>query len=455
MQPPAPLTREPALTARLIAHIRAKSVGDRDREHAALLLLDAVASVLAGCRTPQGRKVLAWARDCARGDSLQVLDDGRKAFVMGALCHILEMDDLHRTSVVHPGCAVAPVILALAPDRDGRNALTALLHGFEAACRVGMSVGPAHYKIWHNTATCGPFGSAVAASHLLGLDDAQTLNALGNAGSQAAGLWEFLDTGAETKHLHAGRAAEAGLVAAGLADHGLTGAPRILEGPRGFFAATCPDGDPRRLLSDADEPWQAHMTSIKPWPSCRHTHPAIDCALQLHRGLAEHGKAVCELDSIEVETYQAAIALCDRPLPDSIYAAKFSLQHCVAAALHYGHVRFDCFEEQARKEVAELRSKVHLRASGGLEKLYPDHWGSRLSLRYANGHQETCHSKDAKGDPESPLSAADMIAKATELLIFGGVAEPERLIAAIMDMPASGRVPDVWPLISQASQDQE
>lgn len=143
--------------------------------------------------------------------------------------------------------------------------------------------GRRHYRIWHNTATCGPYGSAMAAASLLGLSEEQTVDALGNAGSQSAGLWEFLDTGAETKHLHAGRGAEVGVVAATQAAHGFTGAPTILEGPRGFFKATCPDPDTSPLVPDDSDPWQLHLTSIKPWPSCRHTHPAIDCALTLYQ----------------------------------------------------------------------------------------------------------------------------------------------------------------------------
>src|SRR5690606_14080258 len=127
-------------------------------------------------------------------------------------------------------------------------------------CRVGMAVGPAHYRVWHNTATCGPYGSAMAAAELLGLDDVQAVHALGNAGTQSAGLWQFLETGAMSKHLHAGRAAEAGIVAAELAARGFTGAPAILEGEKGFFAGACPDARPEALLADPAAPWQLRLT---------------------------------------------------------------------------------------------------------------------------------------------------------------------------------------------------
>lgn len=162
------------------------------------------------------------------------------------LTHILELDDLHRDSVVHPGCVVVPAVWPLAESSNvkpgGITTLTAILHGFEAAIRVETAVGLEHYRIFHNTATYGPFDSAMAT--LLDLPVEMTINALGNAGTQAAGLWQFLESGAMSKHLHAGRAAEAGLVAADLASRGFTGPDGILEGERGFFAGLAPAGDP-------------------------------------------------------------------------------------------------------------------------------------------------------------------------------------------------------------------
>jgi len=138
--------------------------------------------------------------------------------------------DLHRASVTHPGCVVVPTVLALGARQKmgGIALLTAVLHGFEAMCRVGNGVGRAHYKIWHNTATCGPFGSAMAAATLL----------------QLTGL-------------------------------GFTGPPAILEGDKGFFAAACPDAVPTAVIADAGAVWQLRQTSIKPWPSCRHTHTRL------------------------------------------------------------------------------------------------------------------------------------------------------------------------------------
>jgi len=339
--------------------------------------------------------------------------------------------------VLHPGCVVIPASLTLAHDLgvQGHKFLTSVLWGFEAACRVGMVVGPAHYRIWHNTATCGPFGSAMASAYLLGLSTAQTVDALGNAGTQSAGLWQFLETGAMSKHLHAGRAAEAGLIAATLAKAGFSGPPAILEGDTGFFRAMCPDANPAAVLGDPDAPWQLLGSSIKPWPSCRHTHPAIDAALELARL-----GAFDDIAKIRVETYAAAIDVCDRARPQSVYEAKFSLQHCVAAALS-GAVDFAAFEAPARARLAAAASRVTLERSEAYTGAYPRSWGSAVSVSLGDGRTLRRERTHAKGDPEAPLSRDEMIAKATMLLTHGGVAAPGELIESVLALADDGPLP--------------
>lgn len=412
-----------SLTRDLAALIRAKPITTADRHACALFVLDAVANGIGGRGTAQGRIVLDWAQ-AAGGDA------GRRAFTQGALIHILEMDDLHRASVVHPGCVVVPAAVAVARDTGamGHAVLDAVLRGFEACCRVGMSVGPSHYKVWHNTATCGPFGSAMAAADLLGLDTEQTMHALGNAGTQAAGVWEFLDTGAMSKHLHAGRGAEAGVVAAQLAARGFSGPPRILEGARGFYAAACPDPHPGAVLADRDAPWQLRLTSIKPWPSCRHTHPAIDAALELAASGPIDGP-------VTVTTYRTALDVCDNPAPDSIYAAKFSLQHCVTAALSDGKVDFASFEPDARARLADAAERVTLIAADPFDGAYPVSWGARVQAG-----NRVAERTAAKGDPEAPLSDAEMTDKARMLMNVGGHPEPDAVISAVLALADDGPV---------------
>ena len=422
-----------SLTAGLVDLIRARPVAAADLEAAALMTLDGIANMLAGRRTEPGRILRAWG---AGGRD----DAGRRALVMGGCMHVLEVDDLHRASVCHPGCVVIPAVLALAQDRrmTGEAFLRAVLFGFEAVCRVGMSVGKAHYKVWHNTATCGPFGAAMAAATVLGLDDEAAIHALGNAGTQSAGLWEFLNTGAMSKHFHAGRAAEAGLVAAELAGAGFTGPPAVLEGPQGLYAGACPDADPGAVLRDPGAPWQVHAVSIKPWPACRHTHPVIDAALDLSGGVEAGAVA-----GIEALTYQAAVDVCDRAEPTSPYEGKFSLQHCVAAALADGKVAFESFEAPARARLAGLRAKVRVGAAEPYQSAYPASWGGEVSVTLVGGRRLTARKPECKGDPEAALDKAEIVEKARDLLRFAGLADPRPVIDGVLGMAAGGAVPEI------------
>lgn len=424
------------LTQQLTELITTKAVAPTDLEQAALLTLDAMANALAGRASEPGVILLRWAEAATGGDA------ARRAFLLGALTHILETDDLHRASVVHPGCVVVPAAWAVAAREGirGHAMLRAVLWGFEAATRVGMAVGPSHYRLWHNTATCGPYGSAMATAALLQLDPSATVHALGNAGAQSAGLWQFLEAGSMTKHLHAGRAAEAGVLAADLARYGFTGPPAILEGAKGWFAATCPDPDPRAITRDPDDPWQLLLTSLKPWPSCRHTHPAIEAAQELRTQLRER---IADIERVEVDTYPAALDVCDRPLPQSDYESKFSLQHGVAVALARDIVDFAAFAAPARQELTLLRARVTARAAEPYISAYPQAWGSAVTVTLRDGECLTARRTHAKGDPEAPLTPIELIAKARMLMAHGGVPEPDRLIDAILALSDDALLPEL------------
>lgn len=421
------------LTQNLVSLIHNKPVAAGDLHKTALFTLDAIANTIAGRNSEPGRTLLDWSKG-------RLGDSGRRAFLMGGLTHILEVDDVHRASVVHTGAVTVPAVFALAADRElsGELLLRAVLYGFEATCRVGMAVGPAHYRVWHNTATCGPFGSAMAAATVLGLDDEQTMHALGNAGTQSGGVWEFLKTGAMSKHLHAGRAAEAGVVAAELAELGFTGPPAILEGSTGFFAAACPDPDPEAVLRDPDAPWQVHLTSIKPWPSCRHTHPAIDASLALSGQID-----LSAIKSIDVATYEAALDVCDRPIANTDYEAKFSLQHCVAAALQRGKMDFAAFGDEARSKAAPLAQKIRVLSGEPYATAYPVSWGAEISVELDDGTTLASKKDECKGDPEAALSDDEMIDKARDLMRFGGINDSARVIDGIMNLPNGGSLPEL------------
>ena len=424
-----------SLTSRLVGLIREKPIIEDDVRACTYFILDAVANAAAGVRSDAGKALMAWRR------SQDASDAGRLAFLGGALVHALEMDDLHRQSVTHPGCVVVPAALGVAAREGvpGERLISAVLQGYEAMCRIGNAVGRTHYKMWHSTATCGPFGAAMAAGSLLGLPHEQSVWALGNAGTQSAGLWEFMNSGGMSKHLHAGRAAEAGILAADLAAAGFTGPERILEGRQGLFAAACPDADPGEILARPEAPWQLRQTSIKPWPCCRHTHPAIDAALELSPRISAAPK------SVVLRTYRAALDVCDRPDPDTEYAAKFSLQHCVAAALDRGTVDFESFTASAREALRDARRAVTLEFSPAVDAAYPADWGCELEVSTADGRILRAARSHCKGDPEAPLNEREMIAKADLLLGHAGICERDRrdLIECVLDMPDRTTVSDI------------
>ena len=428
-----------SLTRDLVRLIRAKEVTESDLAQSALVTLDTLACAPGALNTEPARILAAVAPP-------QSSDTARRAFYLGGLSHILEMDDLHRDSVTHPGCVVVPAAWAIADAHDlgGRAFLKAVLAGYEACCRVGMAVGKAHYRIWHNTSTCGPFGSAMAAADLLGLGEEQTVWALGNAGTQSSGLWEFLASGAMSKHLHTARAAESGVLAAQLAAEGFTGAEHILEGEKGFFAGLCDDPVPGAVTDHPSRAWELRRTSIKPWPCCRHTHPAIDAALELH---AKLGNAIPS--KITVGAYRAALDVCDRPLPEDPYSAKFSLQHCVAIALVEGRVDQKSFDGAARARIANDRARVSLDIDAGIDAAYPNNWGAAVTVETADGQHLSAVRSAARGDVENPVNATELTSKAHDLLIGGGMAEAdatrfiEAVNALVEDRPV--RALDLFP----------
>ncbi len=411
--------------ARWLVSQRDLGFSDDDLQIAQNYVLDWLGSALAGGATVPGKILCDYARG-ERAGHYRIVGTGHcssaegAALANGGLSHILEMDDLDRISVLHPGAVVIPAALAMAEQRGstGRELLSAVIAGYEIAIRIGEAVGKRHYYYFHNTATCGIFGSAAAAGWLMGLDEQQLVWALGNAGTQAAGLWQFNLEGAMSKHLHAGMAAANGMRAASLAALDFSGSRSILEGKQGFFAATSPDANPKLVVKDLGVcQSKIRNVSIKPHASCRHTHPAIDAALAIRNRLANG-----EIKHCQVDTYSAALDLCDNPDPQTAYSAKFSLQYCVSSALARGRVGLVDFspESISDSDVRQLQSRTSVALDPDFEQGYPIQWAARVSITLDDGKliQETVFNP--RGDPENPLSAAELEAKFRQLATFGG-----------------------------------
>ncbi len=427
-----------SLSRALARLIRARPVGPDDLEAAERYVRDWLGSAVAGHGTPAGRALLAYGG--TSGDL-----DGR-IFLAAALSHVTETDDLHRSSVTHPGCVVIPASLLLTREVGGTGALAlrAVLAGYEAMLRVGESLGEGHYRVFHNTATAGVFGAAAAACTVLGLDEEAWVWAIGNAGTQASGLWQFNQDATMSKHLHPGHAAAAGVRAALLAAHGFTGPGEIFEGPKGFFRAFCPDPAAEALTAEAPD-WKLRETSMKPYPCCRHTHAAIDAALELRGalGLAGTGGVVAEgVRSIRIATYRAALDKTDRPRPATSYAAKFSIQYCVARSLAFGPPGLASFDpsEPGSGPLRAWLEKTTVASDAGFEGAYPAHWGAEVEVVAGDGSTHRASRRDARGDPELPLDDETLDRKTLELLEYGGLKRARAALRACRGLPGAPQV---------------
>lgn len=434
----------PSVSAALMA-LQARPVDAHALRRAVLHWIDWMGCVAAGMRSPvagvlrqtQAGPPPAGSITCLLGSAR---DDWHATLLDAALANVEEMDDLHRQAILHPGPVVISSLAGLA--RAGLSAertLAAVVRGFETMIRIGRAVGPGHYAHWHNTATVGCFGAAAACADAMGLTPEQAVWALGHAGTQAAGLWQVRLEPVMSKQLHTAHAAWTGRSSALLASHGMTGPARILEGEHGFFAALCPDGRIDDVLQP-DSDWLIHQTSFKPWPACRHTHAAIDCALALR----EAAGVPLHFETCELQTFGDALRMCDQPHPTSRTEAKFSLQYAVAAAALLGPLQPEHFDEAFfnRADLRAATARVQLRPSPELDAAYPSHFGARLSMRLTGGSQRSHAVSDCLGDPERPMSEEDVLAKAERLMDYGAVTAQRRdraLDAAAMLMQAGPR----------------
>ena len=433
-----------SLTQRL-AHLISRPVDQAGRERASLHVLDWFGCALLGSTAEAGQVLASYGRTMPEGPCLAIgagtRDASSAAFVNGGFGNIFEMDDLHRASIVHPGDVVIPAALAAA-ERDGQDAgsfLDAVVRGYEVAARIGMATGQGHYRHWYTSATCGVYGAAAAVASLHGLDHARTVDALGQAGSQSAGLWQCRIERTHSKQLCTARAAQGGLIAADLAKLGFAGARFILEGSHGLFAAACPDAAPDKVAADPDAPWKMFETTFKPWPACRHAHAAIEAALALRDGLA-----LDQVTRIEARTYREAVEFCDKPAPSTPDEARFSIQHCVALALLDGPPDLADFEPDAIGDarIAALRSKVVVALDEAYSEAFPERYGTGLTVHLADGSVRREEIATAKGDPENPLTPAEIEAKARTLMAAGGLRADRiaRLVAACLALAEGGPV---------------
>lgn len=398
---------------------RPRDIPTEALDSAKQFLLDWLGCALYGSTRPSCAPLLAYvdlmggAEQASRIGRPGLVSVEQAAFVNGALGHLLEMDDLDRESISHPATVVIPAALAAAEYRrsGGETLLAAVVAGYEVMLRVGAAMTPEHYRVFHTTATAGTFGAAVAAATVLGLDRERIGWAFGHAGTMAAGLWQFMRDGVpEAKILHPGRSAAAGIMAAFLAREGLVGPAGILEGEQGFFAGYARQAADPAVFADFGRRWRITGVSFKPYPSCRHTHPAIDCGLRLRRELGGDTAAVTGID---LETYSSAVQVAGNPDPATAGQSKFSIPFCLALGLTRGVPRDRDFGATCLNdpEIRRLMGLTRVSVAEDLDRLAPASWPTRVRLALADGRTLEAFVRDPKGDPENPLNWDDLAAK--------------------------------------------
>ena len=314
--------------------------------------------------------------------------------------------------------------------------------------RIGSFLGRSHYKVFHTTGTAGTLAAAAAVSHLLGADKEATLHALGSAGTQAAGLWEFLRDAADSKQLHTAKAASDGLLAACLARDGFTGADSILEGERGMATGMSSDADPERLVEGLGEDWAVLETSFKYHASCRHTHPSADALLQ---GMQERGLAADDIARVRARVHQAAIdVLGPVTNPRTIHQSKFSMGFVLAMIARNGSARINDFTEEALGDAGLRRfcDKVEMVLDPEVDAAYPRRWIGLVEIETKGGERFTSRVEVPKGDPGNTLSREELEEKARNLTSYGGEASPseiDRIVARIWGLEEETDVRDLLP----------
>ena len=416
----AAVTRELAavLAAVTYADLPAPTLEDAHR-----CILDWLGSALAGAVETPARLMQRVVARLGASNEATVFAAGRAsaaaaAMANGVASHILELDDVHKGSTLHAAAPIIPAALAVAEREhaDGRSFVAAIVLGYEAAFRIGEAVNPSHYRFFHPTGTAATFGAAVAAGSLLKLTSEQMLQALGSAGTQAAGLWEFNADGAMSKHLHPGKAAFNGVLSADLARAGFSGATRILEGERGFFRAMSTSHDPTRITDGLGRAWKISENCYKLHSCCGHTHTAIDVAIDLrlkHKWSAED--VMANVAAIHIETYGPGYEIVKQVNPCSPFQAKFSIAYCVAVGLLEGCVGLDQFSSErftsdgvSNGAIPVLLGRTRVTVAEDLTRKYPLAWPVRLTLTLHDGSVLRGSSDYPRGNPENPVSTSEL-----------------------------------------------
>jgi 2-methylcitrate dehydratase PrpD len=394
---------------------------------------DLALDVLGLCVTARNevyvRATLAGCDDdgpCTAIGHARTLSAAAAALVNGTAAHGEDFDDTFEGGPVHAGAVIVPAVLAACERHspDGPSALIGIAVGVETMCRLGL-VAPklVHKAGFHPTAVFGAIAAAAGVGAALRLGRRQLIDALGIAGSMAAGIIEYLAEGAWTKRMHAGWAAQSGIRAVLLAKNGFSGPRTVFEGTHGLFHgfARTTEGRYELLTGDFGARWVTEALAFKLYPCGTMTHPYIDCARRLGaRGLrpADVREMICEVGEGTVHRLWEPLA--DKQQPPNGYAAKFSTPYCVAAAFVRGNVGLDAFTDAAVHEEAVIEVARKVRYVIDPKNPYPDNFTGHIRLITRDGREIEERQPHMRGGAHEPLSRADIEEKFALCARHGG-----------------------------------
>ena len=433
-------------------------------EYARLLLLDYMGVAAAGAAMEESSRIgvevvraLGGAPEATAFGLDEKIPAPNAAFANGISEHSIEMDDTHSNASSHPGVVIWSVALAVGEREgvSGAELLPAAAAGYEMACRAGYAAAPpSMYKRgFHPTSASGAFGAAVTAACLLDLSVEQMLNAVGIAGSFASGNMEYLAQGKMTKRVQPGQAAHAGIMAALLAQRGYTGPSTILEGGFGFLHAYSDEAVPARLTDALGESWEIALTGIKAFGCCRYMQSPMEAALRAVRGQKFDP---AQVQAIHVGLVSAGWGLVAEPIedkyvPETRVDAQFSLPFGVATALVNGRATVNEFrEEQLRNPaILQLAQKVTIHHDDALDRAYPGLWPSWCEIDLADGRTLRGTVNTTKGEPENPMTPAEVHDKFNALATTYWTHEQASVVAQTVERIKQVQVRQLMDLVRE------
>lgn len=418
----------------------ASAEADRLRSLAATAVLDTVGCILYGTTQPWTAAAHRYALATGKPGPCTVIGAGSSdggltpsmaAFANGSAAHAFELDDVHEEAISHPGAVVIPAALAVAEatGATGRQLLDAVIVGYEAMGRAGIAVGAASHMLsgFHPTSMSGVFGAAAAVAYLMGPDQDHMTQALGVASTLASGTMEFAASGGMNKRIHAGRAAEGGVLAATLVAEGFEGPSDGLTGRYGFcrIFTNAPETD---LLTDRlGSRWMMDEITVKPYAACSDIHPMIQATREL---VIENAVTADQIVDIVAEGPTKAATQNNMDGTTSIMAAQYSAQFNIAAAIIADPADPATYSPTAitRPDLVELQAKVSaIHPAAEFDATYAWKMGGRITMTLRDGQTLTRTVHGQQGSMHDPLTQDQLSAKFAKLA--RSVTTPEQATA--------------------------